>query len=209
MNLAATSFADVDVRYRALADVAGALASYSEIDDLFLSLRSHLEPLIRFEFLAVSLRDRDDGSLVLRFFEPQDLPVHHLLGSRYPIDDSYPGQAVQTGIAVYVPQVEEDGKYPSAILTEYGVQSYCAVPLTTARRVVGSLNFGSAERDAYTPEDVELMARVARIVAVAVENALNLEKVREQRAALQRERDQLDLILQLNNAVVTQLDTEA
>jgi len=197
----------VDVRYRALVDVAGALASYSELDDLFLSLRGHLEPLIEFTFLAVSLRDRDDGSLVLRFFEPRHSPASAHVGSRYPIDTSYPGQAVRTGRPVYVPSVRSDGPYPSAVLAEYDVASYCSVPLKTARKVLGSLNFGSLTPDAYSPEDVELMCRVARLVAVAVENAMSLESVREHQAALQRERDQLDLLLQLTNAVVTQLDT--
>ena len=209
MNVAAASFADVDVRYRALADVAGALASHSELDDLLLSLRGHLDPLIHFEFLAVSLRDRDDGSLVLRFFEPRDLPASTRIGSRYPMDSSYPGQAVRTGEPVYLPSVSADGLYPSTILDEYGVKSYCAVPLQTARTIVGSLNFGSLTPDAYTAEDIALMSRVARLVAVAVENALNLEKVREHQTALERERDQLDLLLELTNAVVTQLDTRA
>jgi formate hydrogenlyase transcriptional activator len=209
MNLGGVSVHDVDVRYRALVDVAGALASYRELDDLFMSLRGHLEPLIAFSFLAVSLRDRDDGSLVLRFFEPRDSPASLRVGSRYPIDSSYPGQVVRTGRPVYVSPVHADGPYPSAILAEYDVASYCAVPLMTARRILGSLNFGSFTRDAYTPYDVELMGEVAKLVAVAVENAMSLESVREHQNALQRERDQLDLLLQLTNAVVTQLDTRA
>jgi formate hydrogenlyase transcriptional activator len=53
------------------------------------------------------------------------------------------------------------------------------------------------------------MGRVANLVAVAVENAMSLETVREQQRALQRERDQLDLLLDVTNAVVTQLDTRA
>jgi formate hydrogenlyase transcriptional activator len=53
------------------------------------------------------------------------------------------------------------------------------------------------------------MARVANLVAAAVENAMSLEASREQQAAVQRERDQLDLLLDLTNAVVTQLDSRS
>jgi formate hydrogenlyase transcriptional activator len=200
---------EVDARYRALVDVAGALASYAELDDLLGSLRGHLEQIVQFTFLAVSLRADEDGSLVLRFFEPRDLPVSKLVGSRYPIDASYPGQAVRTGRPVYIPRVTADGLYPSRILVEHGVASYCVVPLTTARGTLGSLNFGSLTPDAYGPHDIELMGRVARLVAVAVENTRNLEAVLEHRSALQRERDELDLLVQVTNAVVTQLDTRA
>ena len=209
MNLVDASIDAVDVRYRALVDVAGALASYTELDDLFLSLRGHLEPLIGFKFLAVSLRDRDDDSLVLRFFEPRDEPASKLVGNRYPMDSSYPGQAVRTGRPVYLPRVTAGGLYPSRILVQYGVASYCVVPLMTARGILGSLNFGSLRPDAYTPDDIDLMARVATLVAVAVENAMMLDKVREHQATLQRERDELDLLVQVNNAVVTQLDIRA
>ncbi|MFN2444562.1 MAG: sigma 54-interacting transcriptional regulator [Vicinamibacterales bacterium] len=209
MHLVTPSLRDVEARYRALVDVASTLASYSELLDLFRSLRSHLEPLVEFTFLAVSLRDGHSDRLVLRYFEPRELPASRLVGTTYPIDGTYPGEAVRTERPVYVPRVRANGPYPSEVLVEYGVSSYCAVPLTTVRSTLGSLNFGSLRADAYTAEDIELMSRVAKLVAVAVENAMSLDAVREHRAALQRERDQLDLLLDVTNAVVTQLDTRA
>jgi formate hydrogenlyase transcriptional activator len=94
-------------------------------------------------------------------------------------------------------------------MVEHGVQSYCAVPLVTAHGTIGTLNFGSLDRDAYTTEDIELMSRVGALVAVALENARSVETIRDQQAALRRERDQLDLLLDVTNAIVTQLDTRA
>ena len=209
MNLVSASSDDVDVRYRALVDVAGALTSHSELADLLLSLRGHLEPLIQFTFLIVTLWDRDRDRIVVRFFEPYDSPASRLVGTSYPSEGTYPGMAVRSGRPVYVAAVQPGGPHPSDVLITYGVESYCVVPLITARGTLGTLNFGSDSRDAYTPEDIELMVRVAKLVAVAVENATNLETVREQQAALQRERDQLDLLLDVTNAVVTQLDSAA
>ena len=54
---------DVDVRYRALVDVAGALTSHSDLGDLLRSLRGHLEPIVQFTFLSVWLWDRDADRL--------------------------------------------------------------------------------------------------------------------------------------------------
>jgi formate hydrogenlyase transcriptional activator len=209
MNLVSASPDEVDLRYRALVDVATALTAHSELADLLLSLRGHLDPLIQFTFLVVSLWDRDSDRIVVRFFEPYDSPASRLVGTSYSSEGTYPGMAVRTGRPVYVPLVEAGGPHPSDVLVEHGVGSYCAVPLVTPRGTLGSLNFGSLVRNAYTPEDIDFMVRVARLVAVAVENAMNLETVREQRAALQRERDQLDLLLDVTNAVVTQLDSAA
>ena len=53
------------------------------------------------------------------------------------------------------------------------------------------------------------MAAVAALVAVAVENAQSLETCASSRRRSQRERDQLNLLLDVTNAVVTELDTRA
>src|SRR5262245_51076576 len=120
MNLVgAVAFDALDMRYRALVDVASALASHSDLDDLFQTLRGHLDPLIEFTFLAVALRDRHSDVLVRRFIEPADSDVGRLIGSRYHLDNSYPGLAVQTGRPVYLPRVEATGLYPSESLVEF------------------------------------------------------------------------------------------
>ncbi len=116
---------------------------------------------------------------------------------------------MQTGHPVYVSEVDPGGPSPSQVMIEHGVQSYCAVPLVTPHGTIGTLNFGSLDRDAYTTEDIELMSRVGALVAVALENARSVETIRDQQAALRRERDQLDLLLEVTNAIVTQLDTRA
>jgi formate hydrogenlyase transcriptional activator len=206
MNVVLTS-EELDVRYRALVDVAGALASHSELSDLLRSLRGHLEPLIGFSFLAVCLGDRDGETITIRYVESSDPVVNRILGRSFPTADTYAGHAIRTGEPVHLPRIHRDGTVSNDLLIEQGIASFCAAPLITARRTLGALAFGSPVPEAYSAHDVGLMARVARVVAVAVENALNLEIVREQQAALTRERDQLDLLLEVTNAVVTHLDT--
>ena len=200
---------DVDVRYRALVDVAGALTSHSDLNDLLRSLRGHLEPIVQFTFLSVWLWDRDTERLTVAFFEPQDSPAGRVVGESFAAAGTYPGQAVQTGRPVCISEVDPDGPHPSRLMIEQGVVSYCAVPLATPQGIIGTLNFGSLERQAYAPHDIELMTRVGALVAVALENARSVDTIREQRAALQHERDQLDVLLEVTNAVVTHLDTRA
>ena len=200
-------FDDVDARYRALVDVAGALTSHSDLSDLLRSLRGHLEPIVQFSFLSVWLWDRDTDRLTVAFVEPANTPAARLAGRSYAAADSYPGQVVRTGHPVYITEVDAGGPSPSQAMLEHGVHSYCAVPLVTPHGTIGTLNFGSVDRQAYTSDDIELMSRVGTLVAVALENARSVDTIREQRAALQRERDQLDLLLEVTNAIVTQLDT--
>jgi formate hydrogenlyase transcriptional activator len=209
MNLVRASFVDLDVRYRALVDVASALASHSELAQVFRGLRDHLEPLIQFTFLGLSLRDGDGDSMVVRYLDPRELAGSEVVGMRYPLEGAYQGLAVRSGRPAYVARVRPGGPFPTDLAIQHGVQSFCTVPLVTPRRTLGTLDFGSLRPDAYTAEEIDFMEKVAGVVAVAIENAMNLETVREQQAALQRERDQLDLLLEVTNAVVTHLDTKA
>ena len=199
----------VDARYRALADVAGVLASHVELSDLLHDLSGLLEPLVHFEFLGVYLKDADGQTISLRHKETRS-PVTLAPPMPFSLTDSLPGRALSTNRAVYVDQVVADGPAPSSRLVDPRHPAATARrPLVTPRQALGALAFGAYEAAAYTSDDVEFMGRVAALVAVAVENAQSLETVREQQAALQRERDQLDLLLDVTNAVVTQLDTRA
>src|SRR5918996_2393441 len=119
MTFASTSPNDVDARYRALVDVAGALTSHSDLTDLLLSLRGHLEPIIDFTFLVVSLWDKESDKITVRFFEPLDNPASTLVGSTYAAEGTYPGLAVHTGQPVYISPIQKDGLYPSEILATY------------------------------------------------------------------------------------------
>ena len=94
------------------------------------------------------------------------------------------------------------------MMRENGVRSFCTIPLTTALRRLGSLGFGSLTRTRYQEADLHFMQQVANQVAVAVDNVLHDEGVRSAQQALTRERDRLQLLLEVNNAVVSRLDLD-
>ena len=80
------------------------------------------------------------------------------------------------------------------------------LPLTTPQHRLGAINFASAQPRAYDAWDLRLFGRVARLVAVAVDSALNFASARAYQGQLAAERDRLRLLLEINNAVVSQLD---
>jgi len=88
----------------------------------------------------------------------------------------------------------------------YGVRSMCLLPLTSARRQLGVLVFGTTYQKDYDAEDLKLMTTVAAHVAVAVENARNFEDACSYQQLLLRERDRLRLLLEVNNHVISHLE---
>ena len=80
-----------------------------------------------------------------------------------------------------------------------GFLSACAVPVTTAYRSLGKLEIASRRANAYSDADVRLLTVVADQVALALDNALSHEQLRE-------EQDRLTLLLELTNSLVSNLE---
>jgi formate hydrogenlyase transcriptional activator len=128
-------------------------------------------------------------------------------GMEFGVDDSPSGEVWRTQRPFIVGEPEQASRFPRArrVLTENGLKSFCSLPLTSARRKIGTLNLGSSQRDAYRPSSLSILTMVAAQVAVAVENALNYQEARALQQQVVRERDRLKLLLDVNNAVVSNL----
>jgi len=95
-----------------------------------------------------------------------------------------------------------------SVLREKGFQSYCSVPLTSALRRLGAMSFGSFKKRTFQQGEIAFMQRVARQVAVAVDNVLHEASARQAQQQLERERDHVRLLLEVNNAVVSHLNLD-
>jgi formate hydrogenlyase transcriptional activator len=112
---------------------------------------------------------------------------------------------------VEVDDAAAERRFPelTPLLRENGVQTYCAVSLTTALTRLGAMGFGSLQKKSYSTADLDFMQQVARQVAVAVDNVLHEESARQAQEQLTRERDRVRLLLEVNNAVVSHLNLDA
>ncbi len=195
-------------RYETLLQISESIVSHRQLSSLFADLYRCLKPLIAFDFIGLVLYDEERQ--VTRLHElVADQPVNcpppreHRLGET-------PAQIVlEAQQPHYVPDVEGEGRFArfNKMLLCNGVHSYCLLPLSTAQRRLGALNFGSTVKDAYTAGEIEFMRQVAKQVAVAVDNALNHEAAAAYERQLAHERDRLRVLLDLNNVVVTNLET--
>ncbi len=194
-------------RYEALLEVTESIVRHRQLADLFAELNQSLHRLVPFDFIALVLCDAEKNATRLHLIaadEPHDVQV----GKTMPLSHSPVSIIMETGQPFYLPDVTADDRFPELyrILRSEGITSYCALPLRTAQQFLGSVNFGSRRNNAYTPADIEFMGQVAKPVAIAVENVLNYEAAVAAQQDLARERDRLRLLLNVNNAVVRQLN---
>jgi formate hydrogenlyase transcriptional activator len=196
-------------RLRLLLEVSESIASYRNLDELFAVLSRRLPQLVPFDFINLVVHDPVQNVMRLEILTT-DVPTSFRTGSSLPVEESVAGLVWKTQQPVMIPDLLEDDRFPRLRqqLIDNGVRTYCAVPLTTALRPVGALGFGSVHPNAYQAGDLEFMRHVAKQVAVAVDNVMHDESAREAQRQLQRERDRLQLLLDVTNAVVTHLDLD-
>jgi formate hydrogenlyase transcriptional activator len=209
MSTSALQLSDTThARYQTLLEISESIASHRQLSPLFADLYRCLKPLIKFDFLGMCLYD--PVRQVTRLHElVADQPVHCPAPRERPLNETPAHIVLETQQPYYVPDVQQDDSYPGfyRILASNGIHAHCVLPLSTAQRRIGTLNFGSLASDAYSASEIDFMAQVAKQVAVAVDNALNHEAAAVYEQQLARERDRLRLLLELNNAVVTNLET--
>jgi formate hydrogenlyase transcriptional activator len=124
------------------------------------------------------------------------------------LEGSAMGVAFTSGEPIFLDQFDLE-RFPSEFTRrsyEAGLRSACNIPLIARGRKLGALGVASKRPNAFSTEDKELLCQSANQIAIAVENALNFERARAAEEQAKRQSDRRRLLLEINNAVVSQLD---
>ncbi len=186
----------------ALLEVSEAIAQQRDLRALFHDLATRLHSVVEFDFLTLILHDPIRNVMRLHILET-DHPTDAPIGKDLPLEGHPSGWVWQKQEAFVVTDTHEDTRFPEymTVLREKGVRAFALMPLTTAQRRVGAMGFGRMVPDAIL--ELQFMQRVASQVAVAVDNALNVESSQAYQKQLATERDRLRVLLDLNNVLVT------
>jgi formate hydrogenlyase transcriptional activator len=180
-------------RYKALLAVSAAIVSHHDLSGLLHDLASRLQQVVRFDYLAVVLHEAAGNTMRLHVLEASDptLPRGVIV---LPVDDDPAGSVWRTQQPLVVSSVAELNRWPRLMerVQPSGIESLCWLPLTTARRRVGTLVFSCKQTSAYDLADAEFLQLVANQVAVAVENALAFEEIEALRDKVAKENAYLE-----------------
>src|SRR5437870_9580701 len=193
-------------RFQALLAVAESITACRDPEELFRRLARQLQRVVRFDRLGLVLLRPERGVTSARALETTGSEFTTL--PEHPVDGSPSRWVIETQQPLIVPDTAAETRWPRAMaeLQERGIVSFCSLPLTTARRRIGALGFGSRAPVAYTAADVTFLGEVAKLVAVAVDNALNFDEAQTTQRQLSTDRDHLRLLLEVTNAMVSKVD---
>ena len=180
-------------RYRAMLAVSGAIVSHRDLPALFHELAGQLVQVAHFDALSLVLHDAATDTMRLHVLEtPEPIPAGLAIVLR--AEDDPAGLVWRTQEPLITSIIDELKQWPRFLerVQEYGVQSYCWLPLTTARRRLGTLVFTSKQPGTYDRSDMRFLQLVATQVAVAVENALAFEEIEALKDKLAEEKAYLE-----------------
>ena len=188
----------------ALLEVSEAIAQQRDLPALFHDLAERLHSVVDFDFLTLILHDPARNVMRLHILETR-IPGGKPTGTESSVEDNPAGWVWQTQQTFVVSDTEEETRFPEFLkrYREHNVRSLAILPLTTAQHRLGAMGFGRLVPQRITDTELQFMERVASQVAVAVDNALNLETSQAYQSQLARERDRLQVLLEVNNVLIT------
>jgi formate hydrogenlyase transcriptional activator len=198
-----------DDQLRLLIQVSEAIATHRDLTALCRDLARRLPAVVPFEFIALFLHDPEKNVMrvdMLGTADADSIPP----GLEVPVGESFSGLVFTTQRPLIVRSRDDAARFPQTVtlMETVGAESFCMLPLTTTVRRLGAMAFGSTSPRAFERSELEFLQLVVTQVGVAVDNVLHEERATAAQAELTRERDRLQLLLEVNNAVVSHLDLD-
>jgi formate hydrogenlyase transcriptional activator len=194
-------------RFESLVRVSNAIGMHRDPEELFAALVKELHRVVRFDYIAVTIRDEKSNTFHKHSVDAETEAV-------IPPD---PELAIEESDAWRVYQSQKPlitsleacddrlSKFQEA-LKKRQIRCVCTVPLTTAHSKVGTLAFASKAPDIYTSEEVCFLSVVADQIALAFDNALHFDEAQTSQQQLLKKSERVGLLLELTNQVVSNLE---
>ena len=197
-------------RYRTLLGASSAIADQPTVKAVLQSLRGVLSSSCSLHGAFVYVLDEDGETLhVFEFDREPDAPaintgtkISRIGAVARVLDEQHP---------VFMPDVaQEMVNHPA--LAPYAAESVgrptYAFPVSTSQKQYGILVLTKDRGQEFLPEDVELLSSLASHVAVALECALARDRAELYQRQVMKERDRLQLLLEINNHIVGKLEVD-
>jgi formate hydrogenlyase transcriptional activator len=196
-------------RYETVVRISESLSAYRQPDrrpeELAKVVAEHLSKVLAFDYLDVTVFKENSKEIEWRAWGKG-----HLACPEVPMEERPTWHVYDTQEALHIADWGSDERFPRAkeLARNLGITrgSVVRVPLTTPHRRLGTLGIISAAGTTYSTEDISFLRLITSVLAFAIDDGLNLRSARSAQASLQRQKDRLQLLLNLTNQITSNLD---
>ena len=202
MVAAASPFPRVEEeRYLALLRAANAIATSSDCNSASAALIKNLREVTSFDSLHVIAFDKETNLPCWTLFEVNGERIDNAADEERSSEDSPLHWVHESGHTLINDDWNQETRFPKygIFLTTRGILSTCTLPLVRGSRRLGVLSLGRSYPHAYDDDEVRFLTLASEQIGLAIDSAVNFH-------VSQRVQEQLKLILDLNNQLVSNLE---
>ena len=188
-------------RYLALLRAANAIATSSDCNAASQALVKKLQEVTPYDFLHLVAFDKETNAPCWSLLEANGRRIDVAAEATFSLEDSPIQWAHESGQPVVAVDWGRETRFRDygRWLAKLGITSTCTLPLTRGSRRLGVMSLGRFYPNAYDEEEVRFLGMVADQIGLAIDAAVNFY-------VSQQVQEQLKLILDLNNQVVSNLE---
>ena len=191
-------------RYQAVLRISEALFACQTCEELARILADQLGKVLSFDDLEVIVFKENSKEI-----EWQVCAKGRLGAPEAPVEELPAWHVYDSQDTLLISDWNTDERFPRlkelVAKTDIDIGSVVRVPLMTPHQRLGTLGIASRPGTTYSADDIGFLRLIARVVALAIEDRLNLTKEQEARAELQRQNDRLQLLLNVTNRITSNL----
>jgi formate hydrogenlyase transcriptional activator len=191
-------------RYEALLRFSRNISGSRDLQEAMRLIAWELSSVLDFDYASLFLNDepgkitscyelKPNGQSIL-VPSPASMPEHGL--ASWVFDHQH----------TWIPGGKIHFRQAAEFLSQRGLNSACAVPLTTTHRRLGSMVVAGKHASGDPEAETRFILHVGSHVAVAIDNALELEASEIRRKEAERSCARRKLILDVNNSIASNLD---
>ena len=187
--------------FEALFELSQAISGHDDLGGFCRALAGSLRRVVPFDYLALLLHDAESDTLRMQALAPDEGVGERGLERRIPPGDATPAGWVWTHQQpLFIPRVDREERWRELLdpIRRRGLTALFIVPLTAGEHRLGVLAFAFVSEACASGEEREFIQRVASEFAVTLDSHLTRQRYL-------RERDRLQLLFDLTNALVSKL----
>ncbi len=172
-------------RLELLLDLTNRAVSNLNLREVLREISAQIRRVMRCDGVGIDLPSPEDGKLRIYALDFPDAPLQIEEGYEPAADDKTSAARVfQSGEAriLSYEEIVEDG------LDHFGIRTLAHMPLRGRSGIIGVLSLGSRRDNAFCPDDLAFLHKIAHQVAIAVENARAFGEVSDLKDKLTQEK---------------------